>query len=250
MPISLPESNWEKFKRSTGPHDLLTAAINAGGLVAASGRFFVINALGWGWFTVAMAGLGLAVQGLKARTLLAELERQDSLHDLQGCLQTLETIVLGPDIEPVRRAAAGLRLTIHVPNGDGSLVQVMGYVGDQRGGAGAGRMMPETVGIVGEAYRQAKLQPNLQVFADKRTSNDHEAFVAQMVTDYAFTPDAARRLSPATMSWIAIAIPHDGDVEGVLYCDSKKPDFFTEGRKEDILHATVGIAYFVGLRYS
>jgi hypothetical protein len=52
------------------------------------------------------------------------------------------------------------------------------------------------------------------------------------------------------MSWLAIAIPGNANVEGVLYCDSKLPDFFSDARKEDILHATVGIAYFVGLRYS
>lgn len=251
MTISLPESNWSKFKRSTGPYDLATAVVNAGGLLAAAGRFFLSDAFGWGTFTAGTAFAGLAVQSLKARALFTQLQRDQSLHDLQGCLHTLETVLLGLDLESQRRAAAGLRLTVHVPDGKGNLVQVMNYVGDQRGRRGAGRTMPENVGIVGQAYRQAKLEPGLQVLEDHRTTENYDDFIAQMVTEYGFTPEAARELSGATMSWLAVAIRHyTGLVEGVLYCDSKQPDFFTESRQEDILHATIGIAYFVGLRYS
>jgi hypothetical protein len=251
MPISLPESGWQKFRRSTGLHDILAGVISAGGLFVAAGRFFVTDAPGWGWFTSGMGVLGLVVQGLKSRKLIQELQRDDSVHELQGCLQTLETILLGPDLDPERRAAAGLRLTIHVPDGRGSLVQVIGYVGDQRGGSGARRTIPENVGIIGHAYREAQLIPGkLEVLADRRTSNDYDEYIEQMVTDYGFTADTARKLNPATMSWLAIAIPGNANVEGVLYCDSKLPDFFSDARKEDILHATVGIAYFVGLRYS
>ena len=251
MPISLPESAWRKFKRSTGPYDLATAVVNAGGLLAAAGQFFVWDALGWGLFTASTAAAGLGVQGLKARALFRQLQRDRSLHDLEGCLHTLETILLGTDLAPPRRAEVGLRLAIHVPDGTGNLVQAMNYVGDQRSGGGAGRSMPENVGIVGQAYRQAKLEPTLQVLEDHRTTEHYADFVNQMVTDYAFSPEAARQLSAATMSWLAIAIPHhDGRVEGVLYCDSKQAGFFTDVRQADILHATVGIAYFIGLRYA
>jgi hypothetical protein len=251
MAISLPESRWEKFKRSTAPHDLFSGLVTAGGSIAAAGRFFVIDAPRWGWFTLATAIAGLVVQGFKARSVLQQLDREDSRHPLQGCLHTLETVLLGAELEPARRVAAGLRLTVHVPDGKGQLVQAVAYVGDQRGGPGEGRVMPETVGIVGQAFREAQLNPlRLEVLADKRTGGDYDAFVAQMVTDYGFTLEGAKKLNPATMSWLAIAIPHDGKVEGILYCDSKEPEFFTDPRKEDILHATVGIAYFVGLRYS
>ena len=99
---------------------------------------------------------------------------------------------------------------------------------------------------------QVQLDPNkLEIFHDSRTSADHDAFVSQMVRDYSFSTASARALNPATMSWVAVAFREaDGTVAGVLYCDSKQPDFFTDARQEDILHATVGIAYFVGLRYS
>jgi hypothetical protein len=250
MPISLPESAWGKFTRSTGPYDLAAAVVNAGGLLGAAGRFFISDALGWGLFMAGTAAAGLGVQGLKARALFTRLQQDQSVHDLEGCLHTLETILLGPDLEPSRRSAAGLRLTIHVPDGKGNLVQAMNYVGDQRGG-GAGRSMPENVGIVGQAYRQARLEPALQVLEDHRTTENYDDFVNQMVSDYGFSPEAARQLNAATMSWLAIAIPHhDGRVEGVLYCDSKQADFFIDARREDVLHATVGIAYFVGLRYA
>jgi hypothetical protein len=91
----------------------------------------------------------------------------------------------------------------------------------------------------------------LQVLEDYRITENYDDFVDQMVTGYAFSPEAARQLSAATMSWLAVAIPHrDGRVEGVLYCDSKQADFFTDLRQADILHAAVGIAYFIGLRYA
>lgn len=225
--------------------------VNAGGLLGAAGRFFLSDALGWGLFTAGTAAAGLTVQGFKARALVTQLGRDQSLHDLEGCLHTLETILLGPDLEPSRRSTAGLRLTVHVPDGSGNLVQAMNYIGDQRGSGGAGRCMPENVGIVGQAYRQAKLEPTLQVLEDHRITEHYDDFVNQMVTGYAFSPEAARQLSAATMSWLAIAIPHhEGRVEGVLYCDSKEAEFFTDARQADILHATVGIAYFIGLRYA
>jgi putative methionine-R-sulfoxide reductase with GAF domain len=110
--------------------------------------------------------------------------------------------------------------------------------------------MLENVGVAGQAFRQAQLNPDApQLFAGSRTTQNHDAFLKQMVTDYGFSQDDALNLSQSTMSWLAFAIARNGTVYGVLYCDSKQADFFTDERKEDLLHAMVGIAYFVGLRY-
>ena len=253
MPIAGPQSNWQKFKQSTVPYDVGAAVLSGVSLVGTSAAAFARGDQVWGRIGLGLAALNVVVLLGKARATWLEQVRKKSTHELQGCLHTLESVLLGPDLEPAKRLAAGLRLTVHVPDGQAQLQQVMAYVGDQRAGdKTAGRKFPENVGVVGQAYRAAQLDPNkLEIFHDSRTSADHDAFVSQMVRDYSFSTASARALNPATMSWVAVAFREaDGTVAGVLYCDSKQPDFFTDARQEDILHATVGIAYFVGLRYS
>lgn len=249
MGIAGPETRWQKFRKTTAPFDAAAAILGGGGFAATAAAAFARGDQVWGGVGIILAFAAVGLQLAKARATYLEQVRKDSTHELQGCLHTLETILLGPDM--ANRAAAGLRLTIHRPDGRGSLEQVMEYVGNRRAtDKTVGRKLPETVGVIGQAYREAQLDPGkLEVFHDFRTGPDHDAFVAQMVRDYSFSRKAAERLHPATMSWVAIAIPNEGGVEGVLYCDSKQADFFTDARKEDILHATAGIAYFIGLRY-
>jgi hypothetical protein len=227
------------------------AFITAGGLFGTAARFFYTNDRGWGFFTASLGVLALVVQGFKARAAYLEQVRKDSIHELEGCLHTLETVLLGADIEPAKRAAAGLRLTIYIPDGSGKLEQAMDYVGDQRTSNAAGRKIPENVGVAGQAFRHAQLHPDdPKLFQGARVGPDQAAFIAQMVADYSFSAADARKLNAETQSWIGFAIVGNGKIHGVLYCDSKQADFFTLSRRNDVLHGVVGIAYFVGLRYS
>lgn len=249
MPIAGPQSAWARFRKTTAVYDLWSGAIGAGGLLVSAARFFTTGNSGWGWFVVVLAVVVLIVQGFKARATYGQQAQKESVHELQGCLQTLETVLLGPDLEPAKRQRAGLRLTVHIPDGN-SLVQAMDYVGDQRTPKGAGRRLPENMGVIGQAYQQAKLTGSIEIHCEYRASEDYDAFLSQMVRDYAFTLEAAQKLHAGTKSWLAVPILNAGTVEGVVYCDSKLPDFFTDARQEDVLHAMAGIAYFVGLRYS
>lgn len=250
MAIAGPETPWETFKRTTGFFDVGAAVVTFGASVPAAYRFFSTGDDRWGWFVIGMATLALIVQCGKAYHAYQEQRCKDSVHELQGCLHTLETVLLGPDLDPKRRFDAGLRLTIHTPDGQGYLKQVMDYVGDQRAQTAIGRRMPENAGVAGHAYQQARLQPpQPQLFYGCRTTSDYDAFLGLMVSSYAFTLDGARKLNPATMAWLALAITNGGQVHGVLYCDAKQADFFTDSRREDILNAMAGIAFFVGLRY-
>src|SRR5262245_15490374 len=123
MAIAGPESNWRKFRRTTALFDLWGAAITAGGLAVSSARFFATNEPRWGWLMATLALSALVLQAFKANATYREQVRKDSVHELRGCLQTLETVLLGPDLEPNRRLAVGLRLTIHIPDGKGHLIQ-------------------------------------------------------------------------------------------------------------------------------
>jgi hypothetical protein len=252
-----PETAWQRFRRTPAPFDLATSVVSAGGLFGSAVRFFADRNSVWGWVNVGLGAVVIAVQCLGAHATYIEQRKKDSVHELQGCLHALETVLLGPDLTNEGRQRVGLRLTIHVPDerDPALLTQVMNYVGDNRGAAQqrAGRTMASNMGVVGQAYQRARLNRNapLEMYAGFRTGNDLDAFRRQMVLDYAFSPEAARSLNPETQSWVAVPIASTGGtVEGVLYCDAKTPDFFSDSRKEDILHATVGIAYFISLRYS
>jgi putative methionine-R-sulfoxide reductase with GAF domain len=71
-----------------------------------------------------------------------------------------------------------------------------------------------------------------------------------MKTVYGFDDDRAKMLSKQTRSWIAVPlISSRGDIEGVLYCDSKQRDFFNDERKNAVMYAAVGIAFYVAVKY-
>jgi hypothetical protein len=188
----------------------------------------------------------------KARVAFVELAEKAEPHELEAALHIVETVLLGPDNDPAKRVAAGLRLTFHVPDA-GRMVQVCEYVGAQRRAASvksAGRSLPDHVGVVGEAYRLA-VGGHVRLCADSRAEPfDHPGFVRQMMDHYHFSNAEAMALSPGTSSWLGYAITSGPKVYGVVYADSLRADFFTEGRKEDFTHAMVGFAYFVVLRYS
>jgi hypothetical protein len=243
MPIPTPESGWKRFWKTSIPHDVGTAIAGSGSAAAAAVRFFTSNPPSPGWGTVIAGGaaLGLMIQLHKARRTYAQQKQKDGVHDLAGCLHTLNAILLGSE----DNSSAGLRSTVHVPDGSGQLVQALDYVGDQRKKKTKGRKMPIYCGVVGRACRERA------AFSGSRTTDVHDDFINQMISTYGFDKEGAQRLDPSTKAWMASPlVASNGDVEGVLYLDAKQSAFFTDERQQAVAFASVGIAFFVGLRYS
>jgi hypothetical protein len=126
------------------------------------------------------------------------------------------------------------------------LEQVTEYVGVTPKSGRIGRRVPANAGITGKAYRE-----NV-VLVGRRANDDYELYLQELITEWNYTPDQARRLNPAAMEWMAVPL-YDADhdrVEAILYLDASKRDFFTPARQEIVLLAVSGIAVFVGKRYS
>jgi hypothetical protein len=190
-----------------------------------------------------VAGIGAVVAFLaqlgRAKSTYSQLAVKDSVHELAGCVHTLNAILIGAD----RDALQGLPLTVHAVDGD-YLVQILDYVGNQRKAGTKARRTPIHCGVIGKACGEKA------AFSGCRTTDNHEDFVRQIVKHYGFDLERAKALDASTQAWIAAPlIKGDGSVEGVLYCDSLQRDFFTEDRCVAIGYAAVGIVFFVGKRY-
>ena len=186
----------------------------------------------------------VGVVGVVCFTLLKQLislsaaRAQASTHELEGCLYTLRA-VLAPE------TGVRLRLAIHVPVGE-NFEQVTEYIGDTPKPGRVGRQFPINAGIIGKAYREK------DVFVGRRVSDDYEAYVRELISDWNYTEERARRLNPGAMEWMALPV-NDSErqrVEAVLFLDVNQRDFFTAERQELILAGLSGIAVFVGRRYA
>jgi putative methionine-R-sulfoxide reductase with GAF domain len=164
--------------------------------------------------------------------------REESPHELQGCLQTLHSILLSG-------SNAELRITIHVPVPGDLLEQIMNYVGESAEKHTEGRRFPVTCGIAGQAFRCKNA-----VFAD-RTNQNHAAFIDELKKNWGFTEVAARACNPDAMSWCAIPLESgkDNTIEGVIYFDCNQRAFFTPSRQDIAIMAAAGIARFIKKRY-
>ena len=183
----------------------------------------------------------LLFTAIRAGLQYRERARKESLHDLEGCLHPLHTILVGKEQD------AGLRITIHVPVANGTkLQQVLDYVGHERGGRTAGRTFPVQSGVTGKAFREH------DPFVASRENDDYEKYIEELVKRWNYTEADARKLNPATMAWMAIPLIDEctNTVEGVLYLDALKRDFFNPDRQVLGVLAAIGIAFFVGKRYS
>ena len=196
------------------------------------------------WLAAGCAVLTCALTVARAGVTWARQARRESLHELRGCLMTLHALLVEPD-RPGEDARTGLRLTVHVPSRDHrELVQVLDYVGDGRGGKTAGRRLPIHCGIAGHVYRTA------DAYHAQRQDGDYEAYVRDLVEQWAYSEPQARKVDPASMSWMAVPLGTDGRIEGILYLDAREPGFFSEARQDLILRAAVGVARYVAERYA
>jgi hypothetical protein len=195
------------------------------------------SALVVGIATVAILVSSVVKNGLG----LAQARKKDSTHELEGCLYTLHAVLDPSSSHP----PVTLRLAVHVPIGE-MFEQVTEYIGVSPRPGRIGRRFPANAGIIGKAYRENA------VLVARRLNDDYELYLEELIRDWSFTADQARRLNPAAMEWMAVPLydTEHGRVDAVLYLDASKRNFFTPSRQELVLLAASGIAVFIGKRYS
>jgi hypothetical protein len=237
MPIPRPPRGARWLLAQAGVYDLLIALF-----ACAIGFTSAWNYASQGRrLSAVLVGLGtvgvLCFSAAKQLLGLAAAWKKDSTHELEGCLHTLHA-VLAPE-------TCRLRLAIHVPIGE-MLEQVTEYIGDRPKPGRIGRLFPANAGIIGKAFREK------EVFIARRVNDDYESYVQELVKDWNFIEERARRLNPGAMAWMAVPF-YDTEhqrVEAVLFLDANDRDFFTPERQELVLAAVSGIAVFIGKRYT
>lgn len=202
---------------------------------------------GW-WLLAGAVWLVLASMAkvLHARAQDRERKRADEYEGFRAALHLLFTAVCEAAGLSEQDCANGrVRVTIHrvVPRGSRSspeeLEQLLPYMGGP--GSAPGRRFSIRSGIIGKAARRKS------AVVAGRASADYEEFVGDLVRDWAYTEEDARRLSPDRCAWMAVPIlkPREGTV-AVVYLDSREPGFFTEPLQRLVLTICSGInAYTV-----
>lgn len=225
---------------------LVTAAVGALVSLADPAK----RILGW-WLAGATAWLALAsaVKVLHAATQDRDRKRVRQYDGLRGSLWVL--------YGTVRRAAGlanpwdgTLRITIHrtMPASSGrggieELEQLLPYVGGT--GAPAGRRFSIRSGVIGKAARKKA------VIAVVCESENYQDFVKELVREWAYTEDEARKLTPDRRAWMAVPIlAADESVAAVVYLHSNVRDFFTPALVQLIVNSCHGITSYVREVYS
>jgi len=241
MPIPRPKKGLRWIFTQAPTYDILTVSFASLVGFASAANFAAQNrhrsAVAVG---VATAVIWIAT-AVKQAIALTEARKKGSTHELEGCLHTLHAVLAPAAADP----PATLRLAIHVPVGS-MLEQVTEYIGVSPEAGRIGRQFSANTGIIGKAYREN------QVLVARRVNDDYELYVQELVKDWNYTPEQARRLNPAVMAWMAVPFhsPERQRVDAILYLDANKRNFFSQERQEVILAAQSGIAVFVGKRYA
>jgi len=238
MPIPRQPRGVRWILGQTATYDILIALF-----AAVIGLSSAWNYVSNGRTSLAVAtGLGtagvLVFAAVKHGLGLAAARKKQSSHELEGCLYTLHAV-----LAPI--PSARIRLAIHVPVGE-MLEQVTDYIGDQPKPERIGRQFPANSGVIGKAFREKKM------FVGRRVNDDYEWFVRELIRDWSYTEERARKLNPGVMEWMAVPI-EDTDrqrVEAVVFLDSTTRGFFTPERQQLVAVAVEGIAIFIGRRYT
>jgi hypothetical protein len=243
MLLPQPESRLRRMLRSPVSYGSAQTLFTA---VAGGGAAFGLQLAGLEpWALVAgLCAAAATIAGIVRAVLEVRREaRKDTVHELEGCLETLLSILNPPgDVE----YDAGLRATLHVAVDRGkSFMQVVDYVGDDRMPNTAGRKFRATAGLAGRVLLTGS------AYAASRAVPNHEAYVKELIEEWGYTEAEARSRDMSAMSWVALPLEHADRIEGLLYLDSTRPDFFDDpGRQTQLFGAAVGIAKFAARRYS
>jgi hypothetical protein len=243
MLLPQPRSRLRRLLTSPVPYGAAQTLFTA---LAGGGATLGLNAIGLsGWALFAGICTGCATTSGIVGALL-ELRKEaskETVHELEGCLETLLSILNPPGDPEYDR---GLRATLHVSvDRGGNFLQVVDYVGDDRTPNTAGRKFRSGAGLAGRVLRAG------EPYAASRSVANHEGYVRELITEWDYTEEEARGRDMSAMSWMAVPLEHNQRVEGLLYLDSTRPNFFDdELRQAQILGAAVGIAKFAARRYT
>lgn len=220
---------------------VLTAAVTA----ATNLRDPAKRGLGW----LLVAGIGWLAAASVARVLHAhaqdrEQKRREDYDGLLGAMHVLYGLVSArAGIAPHEHGR--LRITIHrvVPPASNAgsadeLEQMLPYIGGS--GGGAGRRFSIRSGVTGWAVRTKA------AVATARDSDDHESFIAELVRNWAFTEDDARRITSDRRAWMAVpVVGRNRAVAAVVFLDSDDRTLFTSELQKIIVDACSGITSYV-----
>ncbi|HEX8393933.1 MAG TPA: hypothetical protein VF665_16440 [Longimicrobium sp.] len=142
-----------------------------------------------------------------------------------------------------------VRLTIHrvVPPKKGkapgeTLEQLLPYF--CRSGGGAGRTFSIHTGIIGKAARERA------ILTATRGASHYDAFIRELVREYAFTEADALRLRADRHAWMAVPIlATDGNTMAVVYLDSSDRDFFSAEVQAVVAAGCAGVTSYIHEAY-
>lgn len=212
---------------------------------------------GTGWVHIGVGiwlGITLLLSVLIARRRDRDLAKKTSPDDLTGCLHVLyEMVKIVGNLDSSDQNK--VRMTIHrvvetdSPTRDPEqLQQVIDYIGG--GGGGKGRYFTTGKGIIGRAAMKALHEGKSTAIVAKRSGNDQEGFLDEMV-EWGYGPREAQELTRDRCSWMAVPIMSNNRPIGIVYLDSDEQDFFDDKTLQNVvIRGVAGIATYVEKRYT
>ena len=83
-----------------------------------------------------------------------------------------------------------------------------------------------------------------------RQTDDYDAFIREMVSEWGYTRDEARALTEDRQAWMAVPIQGRQGAVGVVYLDTNSRDLFAPEVQVLVINGCRGIADYVDARYS
>jgi len=244
---------WKAFPSTGSSEADVDSALNA------------LNADGWWIFGLTAAAASWVFGGAFVRLVAAALKDKDliikeSPAELLGCTQVLHRVLhqVSGTKEPCEESRR-CRITIYrVDHAKKVCEQIIPYMGRSGGGGGHGEpglQISFSKGIVGKAARKGTDLARGDCLRAKRTNDDYEGYIREMVEDWGFTQEEARLLSPDRFAWLAVPLYSSGGGDdepyGIVYFDSDMRDFFSDELVLSVaLRGCFGIAAYADARYS
>lgn len=251
--IPRPVNSLWKFFHETTLYDFILGIVAVIGTAGLGQRLIKDNETGWGVFSLIASLVSLVALCVKTWIRFKQDKEYRSPNDLEGCLTPLYNLLnfVHEGTDPK------LRITIHIPikdkEGSESLEQLLDYVGDQRKPNTKGRVFPVGSGIIGKLYRECSATSDHRYLHSQRKHENHEQYINELVNDWGYTDQEARKRDPSSMSWMAVPLSEGGNEKQILaivYLDSVLGDFFDEVKQYLVLGSSIGIAKYIEKRYS